>query len=150
MLSWLATRIDLTPEMLRLPALIGGIGTIPLVYLIGTRTVGRGAALLATALTTLSPFMIYYSAEARGYGLMIFLLLGSTLAMLLAVDRGEPPLVGRLRAAHLRDRLHPLHGDLRDRGPVRLGAVDPSRGDGGRRSRPPSPLRSASFPGSRG
>jgi hypothetical protein len=87
-LSWLATRIDLTPEMLRLPALVGGIGTIPLVYLIGTRTVGRGAALLATALTTLSPFMIYYSAEARGYGLMIFLLLGSTLAMLLAVDRG--------------------------------------------------------------
>jgi hypothetical protein len=88
-LSWLATRIDLTPEMLRLPALVGGIGTIPLVYLIGTRTVGRGAALLAAALTTLSPFMIYYSAEARGYGLMIFLLLGSTLAMLLAIDRGQ-------------------------------------------------------------
>ena len=32
--------------------------------------------------------MIYYSAEARGYGLMMFLLLGSTLSMLLAVDRG--------------------------------------------------------------
>ena len=87
-LSWLATRIDLTPEMLRLPALVGGIGTIPLVYLTGIRTVGRGAALLAAALVTLSPFMIYYSAEARGYGLMMFLLLGSTLSMLLAVDRG--------------------------------------------------------------
>ena len=87
-LSWLATRIDLTPEMLRLPALVGGIGTIPLVYVVGTRIVGRGAALLAAALTTLSPFMIYYSAEARGYGLMVFLLLGSTLAMLLAIERG--------------------------------------------------------------
>jgi len=87
-LSWLATRIDLSAEMLRLPALIGGIGTIPLVYAIGARTVGRGAALLATALTTLSPFMVYYSAEARGYGLMMFLLLCSTLAMLLAVERG--------------------------------------------------------------
>ena len=30
------------------------------------------AALLAAALTTLSPFMIYYSAEARAYGLMMF------------------------------------------------------------------------------
>lgn len=88
-ISWLATRIELSPELLRLPALIGGIGSIPLVYAIGARTVGRGAALLATALTTLSPFMIYYSAEARGYGLMIFLLLGSTLSMLLAVDRAE-------------------------------------------------------------
>ncbi len=87
-LSWLATRVDMTPEMLRLPALIGGIGTIPLVYVVGTRIVGRGAALLAAALTTLSPFMIYYSAEARGYGLMMFLLLASTLAMLLAIERG--------------------------------------------------------------
>jgi Dolichyl-phosphate-mannose-protein mannosyltransferase len=87
-LSWLATRIDLTPELLRLPALVGGIGSIPLVYAIGTRTVGRGAALLAAAMTTLSPFMLYYSAEARGYGLMVFLLLCSTLSMLLAVERG--------------------------------------------------------------
>ncbi len=87
-LSWLATRIDLSPEMFRLPALVGGIGTIPIVYWIGTRTVGRGAGLLAAAMTALSPFMIYYSAEARGYGLMMFLVAGSTLLLLLAVDRG--------------------------------------------------------------
>lgn len=87
-LSWIATRIDLTPELLRLPALIAGVASIPLVYLIGLRVAGRGAGFLAAALTALSPFMIYYSAEARGYGLMMALVLGSTLALLLALDRG--------------------------------------------------------------
>ncbi len=93
MLSWLASPIssrldiDLAPEMIRLPALIAGVASIPLVYLIGTRTVGRMAALVAAALTTLSPFMIFYSAEARGYGVMMALVLLSTLSLLLAIDR---------------------------------------------------------------
>ena len=92
-LTWLTTpisarlNIDLAPELIRLPALIAGIATIPLVYAVGIRTVGRGAALLAAALTTLSPFMILYSAEARGYGVMMALILLSTLTLLLAVDR---------------------------------------------------------------
>ena len=90
LLSWLAVQIDLTPEFLRLPSLLAGLATIPLVYLIGLRTVGRGPALLAAAFTTLSPFMIFYSAEARGYGLMAALVAASTLSMLLAVDRGRP------------------------------------------------------------
>ena len=67
-LSWLTTRLGLSPELVRLPALIAGIAAIPLVYAVGTRTVGRSAAVLGAALTTLSPFMIFYSAEARGYG----------------------------------------------------------------------------------
>ena len=89
LLSWLAIQIDLTPELLRAPGLIGGIATIPLVYAVGVRTVGRGAALLAATLTALSPFMIFYSAEARGYGLMMALVLLSTLSVLLAIDRGQ-------------------------------------------------------------
>ena len=88
-LSWLTTRIDLSPELLRLPALIAGIGSIPLVYAVGVRTVGRGAGLLAATLTTLSPFMIFYSAEARGYGVLIAFVLLSTLALLLAIDDGR-------------------------------------------------------------
>jgi Dolichyl-phosphate-mannose-protein mannosyltransferase len=87
LLSRLAVQIDLTPEMLRLPSLLAGLATIPLVYLLGLRTVGRGPALLAAAFTTLSPFMIYYSAEARGYALMMALVTTSTLSMLLAVDQ---------------------------------------------------------------
>jgi dolichyl-phosphate-mannose-protein mannosyltransferase len=84
--SWLTTRLGTTPELLRLPALVAGTATIPLVYAVGLRTIGRRAGLLAAALTTLSPFMIYYSAEARAYGLLMLFVLGSTLSMLLAVD----------------------------------------------------------------
>jgi 4-amino-4-deoxy-L-arabinose transferase-like glycosyltransferase len=87
--SWLTSKIALTPEMVRLPALVAGTATIPLVYAVGARTVGKGAALLAAAITALGPFMIFYSAEARGYGLMMALVLVSTLALLLAVDRGQ-------------------------------------------------------------
>ena len=88
-LSWLTSRIGLSPELIRLPALVAGIGSIPLVYAVGIRTVGRSAALLAAALTTLSPFMIFYSAEARGYGVLMALVLLSTLALLLAVEDGR-------------------------------------------------------------
>jgi 4-amino-4-deoxy-L-arabinose transferase-like glycosyltransferase len=84
--AWLTSQFGHSPEWLRAPALIAGAVTIPLVYVLGARTVGRRAASLATAVTALSPFMIYYSAEARAYGLMMALLLGSTIAMLLAIE----------------------------------------------------------------
>jgi hypothetical protein len=85
--SWLVAQVHDAPEMARLPALLAGVATIPVVYLLGVRTVGRTAALVAAAVVTLSPFTIYFSTEARGYALMIFLVAVSTLAMLLAVDR---------------------------------------------------------------
>ncbi len=85
-LAWLTTRVDLTAEMLRAPSFLAGVAAIPLVYLVGARTVGRTAALVAAAITALSPFMVYYSTEARGYELMVALALLSTLAMLVAID----------------------------------------------------------------
>ena len=84
--AWLSTRIDLTPELLRLPSVIAGTLTIPAVFWLGLRTVGRTAGVIAAALTALAPFMVYYSAEARGYAIMMALVTASTLAMLLAVD----------------------------------------------------------------
>jgi 4-amino-4-deoxy-L-arabinose transferase-like glycosyltransferase len=87
--GWLAAQIDASPETVRLPSLLAGAVTIPGVYLLGLRTVGRAAALVATALTALAPFMIFYSAEARGYALMMAFVLLSTLAMLVAVDDGR-------------------------------------------------------------
>ncbi len=88
-LTWLATRAGLSPELLRAPALIAGTTSIPLAYLIGVRTVGRFAAILAAALTALAPFMIYYSGEARGYGVAVALVMVSTLSMLRALDSGR-------------------------------------------------------------
>ena len=47
LLVWLRTRLGHSPELLRLPSLIAGTATIPIVYLVGVRTVGRMAALVA-------------------------------------------------------------------------------------------------------
>src|SRR5918997_2957510 len=88
-LSWLTTRPELSPELLRLPSFIAGAATIPLIYAVGARTVGRGAALLAAALAALSPFLIFYSTEARSYALLVAFVLVSTLALLVAVEGGR-------------------------------------------------------------
>jgi Dolichyl-phosphate-mannose-protein mannosyltransferase len=87
--SWVTTQLGHTPQLLRLPSLVAGTLTIPVVYLLGLRTVGRRAALAAAAFTAVSPFMVYYSTEARAYGVMMFLVVGSTLALLLGVDTGR-------------------------------------------------------------
>ena len=88
-LAWLTTRLDVTAELLRAPSFVAGIAAIPLTYVLGLRTVGRRAALVATAITALAPFAIFYSTEARGYELMVVLVMASTLAMLTAVDGGR-------------------------------------------------------------
>jgi uncharacterized membrane protein len=88
-LSWLTTRIETTPELLRAPSLLAGVAAIPLTFLLGLRTVGLRAGLFAAALTALAPFMIFYSAEGRAYGVVIVLALLSTLAMLAAIEDGR-------------------------------------------------------------
>jgi len=87
-LGWLSLQVGPDPEWVRLPSLLAGTATIPLVYLLGLRTVGRRAATIAAALIALAPFMVYYSVEARSYAVMIALLTASTLCLLLSLDRG--------------------------------------------------------------
>jgi hypothetical protein len=87
--SWLTSRAGGSPELLRLPALLAGTATIPLIYRLGIETVGRRAALLAAALTAFAPFMIYYSAEARSYGLLMLFVTGAVLSTLLALRSGR-------------------------------------------------------------
>jgi 4-amino-4-deoxy-L-arabinose transferase-like glycosyltransferase len=87
--SWLTTRLGQTAFLLRIPSIVAGTATIPLVYALGLRSVGRRAALLAAALTCLSPFMIYYSSEARAYGLLMFFVVCAVISMLQAVDTGR-------------------------------------------------------------
>jgi hypothetical protein len=89
LLSWIAERLGSAPELLRLPSLLAGVATIPLVFAVGLRTVGRSGAVTAAALVALSPFLIFYSTQARPYALMVFLVLASTLALLIALERDE-------------------------------------------------------------
>ena len=88
-LGWLTLKLGGAPEWVRLPSLLAGTATIPLVYLIGARTIGRASGLIAAAVMALSPFMIYYSGEARAYALMMALVVGSTLALLAAIRTGR-------------------------------------------------------------
>ena len=72
-----------------MPSLIAGVATVPLVYVLGARTVGRTAALAGTALFALSPFAIFYASEARAYALMTLLVVLSTLSLLRALETNE-------------------------------------------------------------
>ncbi|MDD1694933.1 MAG: glycosyltransferase family 39 protein [Methanoregula sp.] len=53
------------------PALLG-ILTIPLVYCIGKEFVDRNVGIIAAAICTFSPFLLFYSQEARAYSMGLF------------------------------------------------------------------------------
>ena len=86
-LAWSAKRLGEAETLIRLPSLIAGIALIPLVWMIGTRTVGNRAAIVGAALATLSPFLAFYSVEARSYSVAMAFAAASTLAMLIAAER---------------------------------------------------------------
>ena len=90
LLAWLAAKLGDAETLIRLPSLLAGIALIPLIWLLGLRTVGRSAALVGAALATFSPFLAFYAVEARAYSLAMALVVASTLAMLLASERRSP------------------------------------------------------------
>jgi 4-amino-4-deoxy-L-arabinose transferase-like glycosyltransferase len=88
-LAWVSDRLfGDSAQALKLVSLLAGTATIPLIYVLGRRTIGVLAAVVACALAALSPFLIFYSTEARPYALLVLLLLLSTLALLNALETG--------------------------------------------------------------
>lgn len=85
-LMWVTEKLSLSSAAIRLTSLLSGVVAIPLTCLLGLRTVGARAAVVGAALMALSPFLIFYSSEARPYALLMLLVLGSTLALLRALD----------------------------------------------------------------
>ncbi len=73
---------------IRVPSLVLGTAAVPLVYLLGKRTVGRWAALAGAAFFALAPFNVFYASEARAYAAVAFLCAASTLLLLEALRRG--------------------------------------------------------------
>lgn len=69
------------PWTTRLPAAVFGAATVPLLYLLVRRFAGRGEALLASGLLAISYHHIFFSQNARGYTVMIFFLVTSTLLL---------------------------------------------------------------------
>ena len=88
-LAWFTTRLGSNPDLVRLPALLAGTACIPLIYVMGLRTVGRVPGLIAATLMALSPFMIFFAGTGRAYAVVLALLISSTLAMLAAARGGR-------------------------------------------------------------
>jgi 4-amino-4-deoxy-L-arabinose transferase-like glycosyltransferase len=58
--------------ILRFVPAILGVLTIPLVYYIGKEFMDRNVGIIAAALCTFSPFLLFYSQEARAYSMGLF------------------------------------------------------------------------------
>lgn len=73
-------------ESIRLVSFVTGVASIPMTFVLGLWTVGRRAAVVGAVCIAFSPYMIYFSTEARTYMLVLFLGLVSSLCLLRALD----------------------------------------------------------------
>lgn len=89
---------------LRWPSLLASVLAVALGLALGRRLAGRRAGAFLGLILALSPFLVYYGQEARGYALLFCLALALPLALLRAESVGRRRdwlLVGLLAAATL-------------------------------------------------
>jgi mannosyltransferase len=85
LVAWADSRVLGTGEVaLRLPSALAGIATVPVAWMIGRELAGRRAAILAAALVAVNPLLMWYSQEARAYGLFVLMAALSMLCFLRA------------------------------------------------------------------
>jgi mannosyltransferase len=86
LLAWLSVRLfGEHPWSLRLPALLFGVASIPVLYLLGTSVTTRIQALLASAILTFSYHHVWFSQNARGYSTLAFWTILSTYFLLCGI-----------------------------------------------------------------
>jgi mannosyltransferase len=91
LLAWADARVLGTGAVaLRLPSALAGIAVVPVAWAIGRELAGRRAALVCALLVSCNPLFVWYSQEARVYGLFV---LAGALAMLcfLRAERDPTP-----------------------------------------------------------
>jgi mannosyltransferase len=97
LLEWLITRALGTGAVaLRLLSALAGIATIPVAWAIGSELQGgptRRAAIITAAFVATSPLLVWYSQEARAYGLFV---LTASLALLCFVRALREPTPRRM------------------------------------------------------
>lgn len=86
LLGWLFARGSSAAVLVAVPTLIASVTAVPVIYLLGARTVGRRAAFVGAAWFAISPFEVFYGTEARAYALVTMLVVVSTLSLLLALE----------------------------------------------------------------
>jgi mannosyltransferase len=95
-LAWADSRVLGTGEVaLRLPSALAGIATVPVAWAIARELSGRRAAIVCAALVAVNPLFVWYSQEARAYGL--FVLVGA-LALLCFLRALREPTPKRMAA----------------------------------------------------
>lgn len=75
---------------MRAPSLAAGAALIGVLYLLGHELYDRRAGLLAAALGTVAPFLVWYSQEARMYALLMLFATLAMYAQVLVLRRGRP------------------------------------------------------------
>jgi 4-amino-4-deoxy-L-arabinose transferase-like glycosyltransferase len=95
-IEWVDYRVLGSGEFaLRLPSALAGVATVPVAWAIGQELGGRGAAIITAALVAVNPLFVWYSQEARAYGLFV---LTAALALLCFLRAERRPTPGRLAA----------------------------------------------------
>jgi uncharacterized membrane protein len=89
-LGWLFARGSNAPVLVRLPSLVASVASVPLIYLLGRRTAGQAAGIVAALWFALDPFAIFYGTQARAYSLVAALVVLSTLSLLAALEERTP------------------------------------------------------------
>ncbi len=73
LIAWADSRVLGTGVVaLRLPSALAGIALVPVAWGIGSELAGRRTATLLAALVAVNPLYVWYSQEARPYGLFLF------------------------------------------------------------------------------
>ena len=73
LLEWFDYRLFGTSEFaLRLPSALAGIALVPVAWALARELADRAAAIACAALVTVGPLFVWYSQEARAYGLFMF------------------------------------------------------------------------------
>ena len=95
-LVWGWSRVFGTGEVaLRLPSALAGVATVAVAWGIGQELAGRRAAIATAALVATNPLLVWYSQEARAYGLFVAL---TALAVWCWLRADADPTPGRLTA----------------------------------------------------
>jgi mannosyltransferase len=73
--------------VIRLPSVVGFVGTVVLVFLIARRLFDRRAAVAAAALTAVSVPLVFWGQDARSYAVMTMLISASFLSLIALIER---------------------------------------------------------------
>lgn len=89
---WPLSRGECSEWLLRLPSALAGSAAVPVGALVAARFGGRRTGEWAALLLALSPFLVWFSQDARGYAFQILLTAAATLQLLRMMREG--PTIG--------------------------------------------------------